>query len=74
MSWVHINRFYKTKNTEQEAKDAVDKVATHWRNVALDLGYDPDTNVQVQEGDKLYLVSISEELDATMRQEPGDWW
>jgi predicted DNA-binding antitoxin AbrB/MazE fold protein len=38
------------------------------------LGYDPKQNVNVKEGEKMYAVAISEELDATMRREPGDWW
>ena len=74
MSWVTVNRFYRTENTEQDAKEAVDSVSRHWENVALDLGYDPEKNVKVEEGEKMYALAISEELDATMRQEPGDWW
>jgi len=74
MSWVSVNRFVKTEKNEQEAREAVDKVAKHWRDVALDLGYDPDDNVNVVEGEKMFNVAISEELDATMRQEHGDWW
>jgi hypothetical protein len=74
MSWVIVNRFYRSENTEQDAKEAVDRVSRHWQNVALDLGYDPQKNVNVEEGDKMYAIAISEELDATMRREPGDWW
>jgi len=74
MSWVTVNRFYRTENTEQDAREAKDSVSRHWENVALDLGYDPQQNVKVEEGEKMYAVAISEELDATMRQEPGDWW
>ena len=74
MSWIYVNRFYKTDSTEPEVRQTVDKVTRHWRNVALDLGYDPERNVQVEEGEKLFVVAISEELDSTMRTEPGDWW
>mgnify|MGYP006294922821 FL=1 len=74
MSWVYVNRFYKTGSTEPDVKQTVDNVIKHWRNVALDLGYDPERNVHVEEGDKLFAVAISEELDQTMRTEPGDWW
>ncbi len=74
MSWVTVNRFYRTENTEQDAKEAVDRVFKHWENVALDLGFDPKQNVNVKEGEKMYAIAISEELDATMREEPGSWW
>lgn len=74
MGWLYVNRFYKTENTEQEAREAMDSVAQHWRNVALDLGFDPERNVTTEEGDRICAVFISEELDSTMREEPGDWW
>ena len=74
MSWITVNRFFRTENTEQDAKEAVERVSRHWQNVALDLGFDPERNVNVEEGEKMYAVAISEELDATMRREPGDWW
>jgi len=74
MSWVSVNRFYKTDKNRQDVQDAVAKVTKHWEDVALDLGYDPKDNVNVVEGEKMFNISISEELDATMKQEPGDWW
>ena len=74
MSWVSVNRFYKTDSNEPEVREAVAKVSKHWEDVALDLGYDPKDNVHVLEGEKMFNVSISEELDETMRKEPGDWW
>ena len=74
MSWVSVNRFVKREKNAQEVQEAVDKVAKHWRDVALDLGYDPDDNVNVVEGEKMFNIAISEELDATMREEHGDWW
>jgi hypothetical protein len=74
MSWVSVNRFVKREKNAQEVQEAVNKVAKHWRDVALDLGYDPDDNVNVVEGEKMFNIAISEELDATMREEHGDWW
>ncbi|MDZ7760443.1 MAG: hypothetical protein U5L00_09330 [Desulfovermiculus sp.] len=52
----------------------MDKVKNHWEDVALDLGFDPKQNINIEEGEKMYNVFISEELDETMRTEPGDWW
>ena len=74
MSWVSVNRFYKTEKNKQDVQEAVQKVTNHWRDVALDLGFDPKDNVNVEEGEKMFNISISEEFDATMKQEPGDWW
>lgn len=73
MSWVSVNRFYKTEKNIDEVKNAVDIVSKHWENVALDLGYDPKENVHVEEGEKMFNIAISEELDATMKEGPGDW-
>lgn len=74
MSWVSVNRFFKTDKNREGVLESVDKVQKHWEEVALDLGYNPQENIHVEEGDKMYNISISEELDETMRSEPGDWW
>ncbi len=74
MSWISVNRIFKTESNKQEMLDSVEKFTKHWENVALDLGYNPKENVNVEEGDKMFNISISEELDARMREEPGDWW
>jgi len=73
MSWVYVNRFYKNESTEPEVGEKVDNVTRHWRNVALDLGFDPEQNVHVEEGEEMVAIAISEELDATMRTGPGTW-
>jgi GTP cyclohydrolase I len=74
MSWVSVNRFFKTDKNRAGVMDVVDKVQKQWEEVALDLGYDPKENINVEEGDQMINISISEELDETMRTEPGDWW
>ncbi len=74
MSWISVSRFFKTEKNSNEVQRVVDNVANHWQSVALDLGYDPDDNVTVQEGEKIFNIAISEELDATMKEGPGDWW
>ena len=74
MRWISVNRFFKTDKNMDSVLEAVDKVKKHWEDVALDLGFDPKQNINIEEGEKMYNVSISEELDDTMRQEPGDWW
>jgi hypothetical protein len=74
MSWISVNRFFKTEKNLQDVKEAVEKVKKHWQDVSLDLGYDPQENVKIEEGEKMFNISISEELDETMRKEPGDWW
>jgi hypothetical protein len=74
MSWISVNRFFKTDKNRANVLDVVDKVQKHWEEVALDLGYDPKENINVEEGDQMFNISISEELDETMRKEPGDWW
>lgn len=73
MSWISVNRFYKTEKNKQEVLEAVQKVSKHWEDVALDLGYDPKENIKVEEGEKMFNISISEDLDHTMREEPGEW-
>ena len=37
------------------------------------MGFDPARNVTVAESDKEIRVGVSEELDATFREEPGEW-
>jgi hypothetical protein len=73
MSWVYVNRFMKTEKNKDKVKELVDANVEHWRGVALDLGYDPDKNVMMEEGDKLINIAITEEMDMTMREEPGEW-
>jgi hypothetical protein len=73
MGWVYVSRFLKTEKNKDELKQIVDANTEHWQGVALDIGYDPSANVMVEEGDKVVNIAISEEMDLTLREEPGEW-
>lgn len=71
MLWRWIVRFDKDEegNAVRSARDAYD----HWREVALDQGFDPERNVTYEENDLLVSVGISEEMDMEFREAPGTW-
>jgi hypothetical protein len=71
--WQWVGRWRKVESKLDRIKDAADAVRTHWEEVALDQGYDPDKNVTVQESDHEIRVGISEEMDMTFREGPGGW-
>jgi hypothetical protein len=71
--WVWVARWVKKDGSIDEVKKAADNIKTHWREVAMDEGFDPDKNVTVAESDKLIAVGISEEMDMEFREGPGSW-
>lgn len=72
-TWIWVARWLKTPGKEEQVKQAAEGVRHHWREVALDEGFDPDKNVTVAEGEKEIRVGISEEMDEEFREGPGSW-
>ncbi|KHK01554.1 hypothetical protein [Desulfovibrio sp. TomC] len=71
--WIWVARWLKRPGQEAAITQAADHIRRHWEEVCLDVGYDPAKNVTVAENDKELRVGISEELDMTFREEPGEW-
>ncbi len=71
--WVWVARWIKKENNQEELRQDAKKISNHWREVALDVGFDPDKNVTVEEGDRQIRVGISEEMDMEFREGPGGW-
>jgi hypothetical protein len=74
MDYIWVSRFVKKGQETEQLREIVERNRKHWENVALDLGFDPSINVTVHDGEKEIRLGISEELDMTLREEPGDWW
>lgn len=73
MSWVHVSRMLRTEKQKDQLQKLVDTNKKHWEDVALDLGFDPEKNVRIEEREQVVNISISEELDLALREEPGEW-
>ncbi len=71
--WIWVARWLKKDENLDEVKKSAENIRDHWREVALDVGFDPAKNVTVAEGDKEIRVGISEEMDLAFREEPGKW-
>ncbi len=71
--WIWVARWLKKDENLDEVKKSAENIRDHWREVALDVGFDPAKNVTVAEGDKEIRVGISEEMDMAFREEPGTW-
>ena len=71
--WIWVARWLKKDENLDEVKKSAENIRDHWREVALDVGFDPAKNVTVAEGDKEIRVGISEEMDMAFREEPGKW-
>lgn len=71
--YVWVARWIKKKGREEEVKEAAEAVRDHWREVALDTGFDPDKAVTVAEGKAEIRVGIAEDMDTAFREEPGSW-
>lgn len=56
-----------------QARRNMDGILAHLRELALDVGMDPDRNVVIQRLDDEIRVGISSELDLYLRQSPGEW-
>jgi hypothetical protein len=55
------------------ARHKMEDVISHFRELALDVGMDPDRNVVIQRLDDEVRVGISPELDLYLRESPGEW-
>ncbi len=71
--WVWVARWLKKKDNLEEIRKDADKIRTHWQEVALDIGLDPEKNVTVSESENEVRVGITEEMDMTFREQPGEW-
>jgi len=71
--WVWVARWLKKENNTDLVKKDAEKVSNHWREVALDVGLDPEVNVTISEGEREVRVGISEEMDMHFREQPGEW-
>ena len=71
--WVLVARWLKKENNTDLIKKDAEKVSNHWREVALDVGLDPEVNVIISEGEREVRVGISEEMDMHFREQPGEW-
>jgi len=71
--WVWVARWLKKENNTDLIKKDAEKVSNHWREVALDVGLDPEVNVTISEGEREVRVGISEEMDMHFREQPGEW-
>jgi 1,2-phenylacetyl-CoA epoxidase catalytic subunit len=73
MGWVTVTRFIKSDRNRDMVEQYLQRNREHWEEVALDVGLDPEKNVQVQENDKEARIDISEEMDQLFREEAGSW-
>lgn len=71
--WVWVARWLKKKGKEDGIKKTAESVRDHWREVALDQGFDPDKSVTMAESDAEIRVGIAEEMDMEFREGPGEW-
>ena len=71
--WIWVARWLVRPGREEAVRQAAENVRRHWQEVCLDVGFDPARNVTVAESDKEIRVGVSEDLDATFREEPGEW-
>jgi hypothetical protein len=56
-----------------EARRKMEGILSRLRELALDVGMDPDRNVVIQRVDDEVRVGISPELDLYLRESPGEW-
>ena len=71
--WIWVARWLKRSGHEDDVRQAAEQIRRHWEESCLDVGYNPASNVTVAESEKEIRVGISAELDATFREEPGEW-
>ncbi|EPR37211.1 hypothetical protein dsx2_1154 [Desulfovibrio sp. X2] len=71
--WIWVGRWVRKQGQEKTARSAAEGVRMHWRDVALDVGLDPDMNVVLAESEKMLAVGISQELDEVFREEGTAW-
>lgn len=74
MYYVTAARFpRKGYDEDEETRRKADGILNHLRELALDVGLDPDANVAVVEGDREVKIGLSEEFDLYLREAPGEW-
>ena len=71
--WIWVARWLKRPGQEEALRQAAGHIRRHWEEVCLDVGFDPAINVTLAENDKEIRVGISEEVDRSFREEPGEW-
>ncbi len=71
--WIWVGRWVKTGGRAEEARASAEGIKKHWEEVCLDEGLDPAKNVVMAEGEKMFAVGISEQLDMLFREEGGSW-
>jgi hypothetical protein len=71
--WRWVGRWVKTAGKEEEHRKAAETTRDHWREVALDVGLDPDKNVTLSESEKMLAVAITEQMDTLFREEGTSW-
>lgn len=71
--WIWVARWLKRPGQEEALRQAAGHIRRHWEEVCLDVGFDPAKNVTMAESDKEIRVGVSEELDLSFREEPGEW-
>lgn len=73
MAWIWVTYYIKTDKNQEMVQALLQQNLDHWKEVALDIGLDPEKNVIAQENEKQARIGISREFDEVMREEPGDW-
>lgn len=71
---ILVARFTRTHYDEDTAtRERVDEIITHLKDLALDVGLDPEANVQLNVNQDDVRVGVSEVMDAYLREAPGEW-
>jgi hypothetical protein len=71
--WIWIARWMKRESNIVDATRDAENVYKHWREVALDVGLDPDANVTKEESATQIRVGISKGFNQYIADEMGDW-
>lgn len=73
MDCIWIARWPKGQTDPDTALRAAEAVRDHWKELALDQGFDPDKNICLAQSDTMVAVGLSPEMDAEFREGPGEW-
>lgn len=73
MDCVMINNWQKSDTAPGAAEQAAELTRRHWQEIALDHGYNPETNVCLAERDGMVMVGLSEEMYEDFREGTGGW-
>ncbi|WP_247648303.1 hypothetical protein [Pseudodesulfovibrio sp. zrk46] len=74
MTFITAARFSKERlEKDENLRIRADQVQHHLREIALDVGLDPELNVTRAEVNDEVRIGISEYMDEYYREAPGSW-